>query len=555
MKKQSRLWIAIIVLVIASLACNALGGTEEPTAEPAPTDVPVEAPTDAPDPDTGDTGDTSDTGDTDNTDTGTSGAVSSFEDVQSATIRIVATGTFVDPQVGLQLNAAGSGSGFIISEDGIAVTNNHVVTGAATLEVYVGGEDTPRNARVLGASECSDLAVIDIEGEGYSYLDWYEGSINVGLDIYAAGFPLGDPEFTLTRGIVSKASADGNTSWASVDSVIEHDARINPGNSGGPLVDTNGRVVGVNYAGVQDIDHFFAISRDEAQSLVAQLQNGDVTSIGINGTAIAAPDVGIYGIWVSSVKSGSPADNARIEPGDIITRLQDIVLSTDGTMSDYCSILNSHAPTDTMNVEVLRFSTEEVLEGQLNGRELETTVSFGTMLDDEVADAPADTSDGSSGPAFYEYELIFDDSGTLSVEVPTAWADRNGSPWSRDGETVGWAVSAAPNRDDFLNTWTTPGVFFAASTELAANFNEVTLLDTFDFSGGCDYEGRFDYSDPLYTGVYDLYSDCGGEGVVEIVLTAVPENRNFVILVVIQVVTDADLDALDNILNTFFVDV
>ncbi|MEI2690512.1 MAG: serine protease [Anaerolineae bacterium] len=71
----------------------------------------------------------------------------------------------------------------------------------------------------------------------------------MGLDVYAAGFPLGDPEFTLTRGIVSKARADGETDWASVDSVLEHDASINPGNSGGPLITGDGKVIGVNYAG------------------------------------------------------------------------------------------------------------------------------------------------------------------------------------------------------------------------------------------------------------------------------------------------------------------
>ncbi|WP_343390223.1 serine protease [Candidatus Amarobacter glycogenicus] len=139
-------------------------------------------------------------------------------------------------------NAAGRGSGFIIDPSGIAVTNNHVVTGAALLKVWVGGESQPRNARILGVSGGADLAVIDIEGDGFPYLDWYTGSVDVGLDVYAAGFPLGDPEYTLTRGIVSKARTSGETSWASVDDVIEHDATINPGNSGGPLLTSDGKL-------------------------------------------------------------------------------------------------------------------------------------------------------------------------------------------------------------------------------------------------------------------------------------------------------------------------
>ena len=126
------------------------------------------------------------------TETGSSGtAVSTLDAVKSATIQIQAEGSFVDPQVGLMLNVAGRGSGVIIDPSGIAVTNNHVVTGAALLKVWIGGETSPRNARILGVSECSDLAVIDIDGEGFPYMQWYDGPINVGLDIYAAGFPLG----------------------------------------------------------------------------------------------------------------------------------------------------------------------------------------------------------------------------------------------------------------------------------------------------------------------------------------------------------------------------
>ncbi|MEA3502531.1 MAG: serine protease, partial [Actinomycetota bacterium] len=159
-----------------------------------------------------------------------SGAVSGLKGVRGAVVRIVAEGSFVDPDAGAIDNAAGSGSGFIIDPSGLAVTNNHVVTGAAFLQVYVEGEDEPRNAKVLGVSECSDLAVIDIDGAGFPYLEWWDGDIVTGTDIYVAGFPLGDPEYTLTEGIISKEKADGETYWASVDSVLEHTARAMGGN-------------------------------------------------------------------------------------------------------------------------------------------------------------------------------------------------------------------------------------------------------------------------------------------------------------------------------------
>ena len=101
-----------------------------------------------------------------------------FGDVQPAVVQIVAQGTFRDPEVGFA-DGSGLGSGFIISPDGLAVTNNHVVAGAATLEVYIGGElDESYNATILGVSECNDLALIDINGpDDLPYLEWYDGEI------------------------------------------------------------------------------------------------------------------------------------------------------------------------------------------------------------------------------------------------------------------------------------------------------------------------------------------------------------------------------------------
>jgi serine protease Do len=127
------------------------------------------------------------------------GLVTTVEDLPMATIQIVSTGTFVTPDFG-EFEGAGSGSGFIIDPSGIAVTNSHVVSGAGLIEVYVGGDPDAINAQILGVSECNDLAVIDLADDGYHYLEWYEGTVSAGSDVYAAGYPLGDPQFTITRG-------------------------------------------------------------------------------------------------------------------------------------------------------------------------------------------------------------------------------------------------------------------------------------------------------------------------------------------------------------------
>lgn len=164
-----------------------------------------------------------------------------LDGVRDAVVQIETRGSFRDPELGT-LTAAGAGSGFIVDASGLAVTNNHVVTGAGVIEVNLADGST-KNATVVGVSECSDLAVIDIEGDGYPALDWFQGEISAGLDIYTAGFPLGDPEYTLTKGIVSKASADGDWPWASVNETLEHDASIDRSSRPPPWVCSNWWIV------------------------------------------------------------------------------------------------------------------------------------------------------------------------------------------------------------------------------------------------------------------------------------------------------------------------
>ena len=173
----------------------------------------------------------------------------------------------------------------------------------------------------LALSAPADLLIDISESEPLPYLEWSTEAPSVGTEVYTAGFPLGDPEFTMTRGIVAKASAFGDTPWASIDSTIEHDANIQPGNSGGPLVGVDGRVVAVNYASGNQTNQsqFFAIESTLAQDVVDQLRDGDFESLGVNGTAVLDEEAGIAGIWVASTAPGSPASNAGLLPGDILT--------------------------------------------------------------------------------------------------------------------------------------------------------------------------------------------------------------------------------------------
>jgi serine protease Do len=521
--------LALLLPVLTLFGCNLLQPAAEPTDTVVPTNTVAATATTVPTPTTPPTPER---------------RISSLDAVKSAVIYIEAQGSFVEPGVGLQLNAAGAGSGFIIDESGIAVTNNHVVTGAAFLKVWISGEGEPRNAKILGVSECSDLAVIDIDGEGYDYLEWYDGAISAGLDIYAAGFPLGDPEFTLTRGIVAKERASGETSWASVDAVIQHDASTNPGNSGGPIVTQDGKVVAVHYASNYETTQRFAIGRDEALKVIDRLRAGqDVTSIGVNGTAVTDGQT-ISGIWVSSVKSGSPADMAGVKGGDLILTLEGLLLSTDGTMADYCDILRSHNPEDTLSIRVLRLETGERLEGQLNGRALE-------VVSIPVVPTPVPAPDQPATADYSGYSMITDDSGSLQMEVPVEWNDVDGGVWQIEDRLIGYAVSASSDLDGFINSYATPGVFFGASAALVQEYDVNGLLDDTGFEDECTYSGREEYDDGVYVGAYDLYADCGPTGSSVVSTVAMPEDGAFLVWVVVQIVSDADIEALGRIIDTF----
>ena len=351
----------LVLLLLLALACN-FGQDPPPETAPTATPAPVD-PESQPFPTA--------------TTAVSNVAVSRLEEVQSAVVQIVSEGSFVDPQEGELTNAFGAGSGFFISETGLVITNNHVVTGAAIIWVQVDGEDSRRNARVLGVSECSDLAVLQVErraDETFPFLDWFEGPMETGMNVYAAGYPLGDPEFTLTNGVVSKATANGNSVWSSVDSVLEHDANLNPGNSGGPLVDDAGLVLGVNYASAPSASQYFAITNEEVQTILPDLiAEQNVNAIGINGTVLFSDENEPLGIWIASVESGSAADNAGISAGDLLRKLEGLQLATDGTFSSYCNILRGHRESDVLSIEVWRLTETAVINcvGQINGSELE----------------------------------------------------------------------------------------------------------------------------------------------------------------------------------------
>jgi serine protease Do len=543
MNRTSRraLTLLALPLVVAIAAC---GGGDDDDAEPTTT---VAAATDDTKPPAPPTTQAPDTTDAPTTTEPAPLGIQSFSDVQPAVVQIVARGTFRDPEIGFA-DGSGVGSGFVISPDGLAVTNNHVVAGAATLEVYVGGElDDSYNATILGVSECNDLALIDINGpDDMPYLEWYDGDVSAGLDVYAAGYPLGNPEFTLTRGIISKAEAPGDlTGTSSIDHTVEHDAAIQPGNSGGPLVNADGKVVAVNYAGgamATTTEQFWAIASDLAQPVVEQMRSGDFESLGINGWAVYDEEAGISGIWVAGVTPGSPAADVGLVPGDIVTSMNGLPMGMDGTFKDYCDVIRTAGEDAPIAIEVLRYDSSEVLKGEINGDEqLELAFSFAEEVGDEVGE------DSDAAPV-YEYESVTDDTGSIRVSVPVQWGARDTSPLAMEDGTQAPYIAAAMDLDGFINGWTSPGLVFAklpAAADLDASLGE------FGFGGSCTDGGVYDYSDPVFTGKYQMWLDCGGTTNDVVTLVAVPADSSYLAVIQAQIVTDADLDALDQAFNTF----
>jgi putative serine protease PepD len=140
-----------------------------------------------------------------------------------------------------------TGSGFVISKDGLIVTNDHVVDGATRVQVKVGTSDKAQDATVVGADPARDLALLKVDGSNLSTLSLGDSSsVGVGDAVYAIGNPFG-LDHTFTTGIVSALqrslqAPDG----ATISGAIQTDAALNPGNSGGPLLDSAGQVIGVN---------------------------------------------------------------------------------------------------------------------------------------------------------------------------------------------------------------------------------------------------------------------------------------------------------------------
>jgi serine protease Do len=220
-------------------------------------------------------------------------------------------------------------------------------------------------------------------------------------------------------------------------------------------------------------------------------------------------------------------------------------------MKDYCDILRTQGDDAELAAQVLRFESDEFLQGTFNsGEELELSDTLGSEIEDEAGAA-------EGGPATYDdYEYVSDDSDTISVEVPTAWSGHDGTPLENNGNSYP-RVIASGDLNAFAENFTTSGAFVVSLTgqEFAANDATLTsLLEGLGASEACpNATGREDYSDALYTGRYELLTACEGTDASFAGVVASPEDGSFTVFVGVQLTADADFEALDRILASFVV--
>ena len=280
-------------------------------------------------------------------------------------------GTWAPGQTGREPDAAGSG--WVYSEDGLVVTNAHVVDGADQVLVVL-DDGTQIPASIVGTDWYQDVAVLQLEPEDGQELPpaatvGDSSTIRPGDEVVAIGTPLGQFANTVTVGYVGAVDRALNTGVGySLRNLIQHDASLSPGNSGGPLVDMDGEVIGMNVAKVD------AVTSPSSDTISFAIDGNTVVEtvkeIVANGS-VAYPYLGVQidqtsqGPVVASVESDSPAASAGMQPGDVILAVGGETVDADTGVID---LLYRHEVGETVTVTVSRGDEQQDLEVTLTSR-------------------------------------------------------------------------------------------------------------------------------------------------------------------------------------------
>jgi len=287
-----------------------------------------------------------------------------------------------------QMQEVGGGSGFIISSDGLILTNKHVVSNAKASYSVLTNDGNTYTAKVLARDPDQDLAVLKIDATNLPTVTLGNSdNLQLGQTATAIGNALGQYSNTVSVGVVSglgrtvTASAPDAGAEETISGVIQTDAAINPGNSGGPLLDLRGDVIGIDTAVASDAQNIgFAIPINEAKSVIASVEaTGHIEApyLGVRyemlTPAIAQKNkLSItYGAWINgggqgvAVASGSPAAAAGIQPKDIIESVNGLKLDP---THDLANVVNEYGVSSTISLVVNRGGKEITLQATLAQR-------------------------------------------------------------------------------------------------------------------------------------------------------------------------------------------
>lgn len=254
-----------------------------------------------------------------------------------------------------KLEEYASGSGFIVSENGYVLTNAHVVSGAAAVDVlFSNGDKKP--ALVVGADVNTDIAVLKVEGEGYPALPIGDSNaLRVGEYVIAIGNPLSAYELygTVTFGIISATAREINIDGF-VNTYLQTDAAINFGNSGGPLINMAGQVIGMNSAKSVTAGYDARGNAISAEGIgfALPIQNViEIANVILQEGSMVRPGIGVQiravdqetaaengvpvGCRIEELTEGAPAEQAGLKVGDIITKADDVIVTVNDDVVDY----------------------------------------------------------------------------------------------------------------------------------------------------------------------------------------------------------------------------